>query len=72
MRYVIADKEKSKIAGFDLAGHKSRGSEVALNEKEVMDSQWLGGTLAERAAKIGGAVYTEREVLTKTSKWRYE
>lgn len=73
MKYIIADRATALSIGFDLIGHRSNGEKVVLNEKEVMDCPWLGGSLEERAAKLGGEAYTERYLLNKiTKKWEYE
>lgn len=73
MLYIIADTAKAKAAGFDPLTHRTEGKWVllngylkekqwiALNEKEAMNAQALGGTLEERAKALGGKIYTLAE-----------
>lgn len=61
MLYIIADKERASVSGFNVSLHRTSGSWVVLNEKEVRFSQTLTGTLEERAKELGGKVYTLAE-----------
>lgn len=58
MLYVIANLKKAQAHGFMKLGHATRGEIICLNEKEVMNSEGLSGTLDERAKALGGAVAT--------------
>lgn len=46
-----------------MYGRISNGKDVFLNEKEVINSQTLNGTLEERAETLEGKVLTETEAL---------
>ena len=59
--YVIADRDKAAAAGFAADLHRTEGRWMVLNEKEVRFAAGLEGTLAERAAELGGKVYTYAE-----------
>lgn len=61
MEYIIANRQKAKNWGFTEMGHAVRGSFICLNEKEVMSSPSLTGTLGERAAELGGYVASVTE-----------
>lgn len=61
MEYVIADLKKAKNWGFTELGHAVRGSLICLNEKEVMGSTSLKGTLKERAEELAGYVTSVAE-----------
>lgn len=56
MEYVIANKKKAVDFGFAENEHLVNGSIMCLNEKEVMISVSLTGTLSERASTLGGPI----------------
>lgn len=56
MEYVIANKKKAVDFGFAENEHLVNGSIMCLNEKEVMMSVSLSGTLSERAESLGGPI----------------
>lgn len=63
MRYIIADKVAAVDVGIPLIGHRTNGSQILLNEKEVTGNPTLKGSLTKRANAIQGTVYSEAEVL---------
>lgn len=69
MEYVIADRKKAKDWGFSETGHIVRGTLICLNEKEVMCSQAMNGTLEERAKELGGVIssVTEAKMIMNNS-----
>ena len=71
MRYVIANRKKAEAAGFRIGGHRTDKLTVILNEKEVMNNQSLDAlaTLQEKAAAIGGDVFTDSEIMLKINKY---
>lgn len=56
MDYVIVEISKAGAYGFTERGHAVHDGRMCLNQKEVMHSPRLEGTLAERAATLGGIV----------------
>lgn len=56
MEYVIANRKKAVDFGFAENEHVVNGSVMCLNEKEVMMSACLIGTLSERASTLGGPI----------------
>lgn len=69
MEYIIADRNKARNWGFSENGHIVRGTFICLNEKEVMNSQAMSGTLEERAKELGGLVssVTEAKMIMNNS-----
>ncbi|MGM9779383.1 MAG: hypothetical protein ACI3ZD_13815 [Prevotella sp.] len=63
MNYIVCTTIKAKEYGFQMYGRISNGKDVFLNEKEVINSQTLNGTLEERAETLEGKVLTETEAL---------
>jgi hypothetical protein len=61
MEYIIADREKARNWGFSEVGHIVRGNLICLNEKEIMNSLSLEGSLKERAEQLGGWVTSMSE-----------
>jgi len=61
MEYVIADIKKAQDWGFSEIGHKVSNSIIYLNEKEIMNSQSLKGSLTERADQLEGRVVSVTE-----------
>lgn len=60
MRYTIADRAKAAAHGVSCAGHRVKGTRIVLNEKELMSLP--GADVKERAAAVGGRVYTRTEL----------
>lgn len=60
MRYTIADRAKAAAHGISRAGHRVKDTRVVLNEKELMSLP--GADIGERAAAVGGRVYTRTEI----------
>lgn len=60
MRYAIADRAKAAAHGVSCAGHRVKGARIVLNEKELMSLP--GADIGERAAAVGGEVYTRTEI----------
>ncbi len=71
MRYVIANRKKAEAAGFRIGGHRTDNLTVILNEKEVMNNQSLAAhaTLQDKAAAIGGEVFSDSEIMSKINKY---
>lgn len=71
MKYVICNKDKALAAGFHELGHKMKGTMMLLNEREVIISPRLSGTLEERASALGGRTYSRTGVFhyVKQNKW---
>lgn len=69
MEYIIADRKKAKDWGFSEIGHSVRGNLICLNEKEVMNSQAMKGSLPERAELLGGCLssVTEAKMIMNNS-----
>lgn len=60
MRYVIADTDRARACGISAAGHRTNAGRVLLNEKEL--AAVAGATAEEKAANIGGRLYTNPEI----------
>ncbi len=65
MRYILANIDKARAKGFNLAGHRTKGNKVALNEKEVLCSPALSSasTFAKKVRLLGGTVHTAAEMI---------
>lgn len=63
MQYIITTTAKAENYGFNPVAHLVKGTKICLNEKEVMDTQVLQGTLQERAKTLGGKIYSRDEAL---------
>lgn len=63
MKYIVTDKSIAKDWGFDPATHRVSKQYMCLNEKEVLVSQVLKGTLEERAETLKGMICTGEEAL---------
>lgn len=61
MRYVLADKEKSILAGFDVITHNvidiEGESKMVITEKGMMDTSLLVGDESERLKQLKGTVF---------------
>ncbi len=60
MYYIIADKVKAAGFGISLFGHRTNGSLVIVNEKELPDVP--GDTPAKKAKALGGKVYSDEGI----------
>lgn len=60
MEYIIADIGKTTAVGISLIGHKCKGSQIVLNEKEL--SNVPGDTLAEKAMALNGTIYQLKSI----------
>lgn len=60
MKYVIADRSKALSYGINAIGHRSKDSQIIVNEKEL--DQVPGTTLSKRAKAVDGKVYTAAAV----------
>lgn len=71
MRYVIANRKKAEAAGFRIGGHRTDNLTVILNEKEVINNQALDAhaTLQDKAAAIGGEVFSDSEIMSKINQY---
>ncbi len=63
MRYIIADKTKAVNYGFLVETHICSGDMMCINEKDLMNTVCLSGTLEERADKLGGVVCDQYEAM---------
>ena len=61
MRYVLADKEKAILAGFDVITHNvidiEGESKMVVTEKGMMDTSLLVGDESERLKQLKGTVF---------------
>ena len=61
MRYVLADKEKAILAGFDVITHNvidiEGKSKMVITEKGMMDTSLLVGDESERLNQLKGTVF---------------
>lgn len=61
MRYVLADKEKAILAGFDVITHNvidiEGESKMVITEKGMMDTSLLVGDESERLKQLKGNVF---------------
>lgn len=63
MRYIIADRKTAEGHGYNADLHNCKETSMCLNEKEVMSSVVLQGTLEERARTLRGVVCEQEEAL---------
>lgn len=61
MRYVLADKEKAILAGFDVITHNvidiEGESKMVITEKGMMDTSFLVGDESERLKQLKGTMF---------------
>lgn len=61
MRYVLADKEKAILAGFDVITHNvidiEGESKMVITEKGMMDASLLVGDESERLKQLKGTMF---------------
>ncbi len=61
MRYVLADKEKAILAGFDVITHNviniGGESKMVITEKGMMDTSLLVGDENERIKQLKGTMF---------------
>ena len=69
MVYIVAKKEVAAKFGFVLKFHRTNSSQVLLNSKEIVVNQKLSGTFEERVARIGGEVFSEKDMLHQLNEW---
>lgn len=71
MRYVIADRKLAAGCGIAADGHRTWGSRILLNEKEVTAFA-PGRTFADKAAAVDGVVRAAAEMkrILKEEGWR--
>lgn len=63
MEYIITDKKVAENYGFNPQTHLVVGTKICLNEKEVLGTQTLKGTLKTRVKTLGGKIYSRDEAL---------
>lgn len=67
MRYVLADKEKAILAGFDVITHNvidiEGESKMVITEKGMMDTSLLVGDESERLKQLKGTIFDSARVL---------
>lgn len=56
MRYIIANKSTAVDYGFQVETHLCTDDMMCINEKELMNSICMSGTLEERANKLHGVI----------------
>lgn len=59
MRYAVVDVEIAESLGFSKTTHRIVPQGMILNEKEIMVSPSMKGTLNERVNSIQAVLYTE-------------
>lgn len=61
MRYVLADKEKAILAGFDVITHNvidiEGESKMVITEKGMMDTSLLVGDESQRLKQLKGTMF---------------
>lgn len=61
MRYVLVDKEKAILAGFDVITHNvidiEGESKMVITEKGMMDTSLLVGDDSERIKQLKGTMF---------------
>lgn len=61
MRYVLADKEKAILAGFDVITHNvidiEGESKMVITENGMMDTSLLVGDESERLKQLKGTMF---------------
>lgn len=61
MRYVLVDKEKAILAGFDVITHNvidiEGESKMVITEKGMMDTSLLVGDESERIKQLKGTMF---------------
>lgn len=61
MKYVLADKEKAILAGFDVITHNvidiEGESKMVITEKVMMDTSLLVGDESERIKQLKGTMF---------------
>ena len=66
MRYVLADKEKAILAGFDVITHNvidiEGESKMVITEKGMMDTSLLVGDESERLKQLKGTMFDSARV----------
>lgn len=64
MRYIIADKKQAINYGFPAETHLCKGDMMCINEKELMNSICMSGSLKERADKLLGVICDQYDALS--------
>lgn len=62
MRYVIAKTKTVTNAGISDSGHRTKKELIIINEKEIMNSDFLEGDFESRVQLLGGTTYTNVEI----------
>ncbi len=62
MKYAICNKEKALAVGIRELGHRTKDTEILLNEREIIINPNLTGTLEERVAALDGTAYSRTGV----------
>ena len=69
MRYVLADKEKAILAGFDVITHNvidiEGESKMVITEKGMMDTSLLVGDESQRLKQLKGTIFDSARGLEK-------
>ena len=69
MRYVLADKEKAILAGFDVITHNVIDIEgeikMVITEKGMMDTSLLVGDESQRLKQLKGTMFDSARGLEK-------
>ena len=69
MRYVLADKEKAILAGFDVITHNvidiEGESKMVITEKGMMDTSLLVGDESQRLKQLKGTMFDGARGLEK-------
>ena len=69
MRYVLADKEKAILAGFDVITHNvidiEGESKMVITDKGMMDTSLLVGDESQRLKQLKGTMFDSARGLEK-------
>ena len=65
MRYAIAKTDKAKMFGFKEFGHKTNRDLICINEKELMNTTTMSGSLEERVEALEAELLSDSEAKIK-------
>lgn len=73
MRYVIAKTKTVTNAGISDNGHRTKKGLIIINEKEIMNNDFLKGDFEARVQILGGMIYTNVEInnIINEGGWTY-
>lgn len=73
MRYVIAKTKTVTNAGISDSGHRTKDGLIIINEKEIMNSDFLEGDFESRIKILEGVICTNGEInnIINEGGWNY-